>query len=74
MGCSRGVGRMSAGGQVESRQIARGRSATLPELAGRIHAFEQVGEIAALDPDELDAAGRLEQAWIEQPRFARRGN
>jgi hypothetical protein len=36
-----------------------GRSATLPDLAGRIHAFEQRGEIDALDPDELDAAGRL---------------
>ena len=38
---------------------AAGWSATLAELAGRIHTFEQRHEIDALDPDELDAAGRL---------------
>jgi hypothetical protein len=42
-----------------------GRSATLPDLADRFHAFEQRSEIAALDPDELDAAGCLKQARLE---------
>jgi len=42
------------------------RSTMLPDLAGRFHTFEQRGEVAALDPDELDAPGRLEQAWIER--------
>src|SRR5438046_1491895 len=38
----------------------------LPDLAGGSHTFEQRGEVAALDPNELDAPGRLEQARIER--------
>ena len=44
-----------------------GRSATEPDLAGRCHAFEQRREIATLDPDDLDAARRLERVLTTDP-------